>query len=267
MSLSTISETLRNLDSDSPVAQALAAVVGTEKSDSAPLLVDVAGQRMWDAFCGLQEGKSVDDVRDLLKSASALLLVASGDHVADYRTMNKAEFETYAAGEISKAAEAGIEGGALDALRTALDVAQILFKGDNESRSFSLPLPLVAKSAPAGEGDAPAADDAPTGETGAAPAADAAAAKAENDAADAAADAVDANAAPEADATPPAETDTAEVGKGDKTDDENETVAKSDDSDAWPLDMAKSVDTDDEPDAPEWGFDSPAAPAAEAATE
>ena len=166
--LDKISEALSNLDSDSPVAEALAAVVGTEKSESALPLVDAAGHRMADAFHGLHDGKSVDDVRPLLKSAAALLLAASGDLQADYRTMSKSEFEEFAAGEIAKAAEAGIEGGALDSLKVAIDVANVLFKGDNASRRFALPLPVVAKSVeggdeePAADEGGEAAEDAPT---------------------------------------------------------------------------------------------------------
>lgn len=245
--LDKISEALRNLDSDSPVAEALAAIVGTEKADSALPLVDAAGKRMADAFNAMNSGKSIDDVRPLLKSAASLLLVASGDHAADYRTMSKAEFEEFAAGEIAKAAEAGIEGGQLDSLRTSIDVANVLFKGDNAARRFTLPLPIVAKAAPAEEEEAPAADaggeegadDAATGEAEAAPAAEEPAA--EEPAAEAAAD----EAADES-----ASDDTEK--KDEDTDEDGEPVLKS-----WPIDMSVKGEHD-----PEWGFDSPA-PAAE----
>ena len=258
--LDKLSEVIRNLDSDSLVAAALASVVGTEKSDSAIPLVDAAGQRMWDAFTQLQDGKSIDDVRDLLKSAAGLLLVSCGEHKADYRTMSKSEFEDFAAGEIAKAAESGAAGEHLSSLAIAIDVAAVLFKGDNADRKFKIPLPVMAKSdtteeAPAAEGDeeAPAADDAPTGETEAAPAEGEEAPAAE--AAPAAEEAAPAaEAAAEGD-DEVAKTDDAEEGKP-----ADEVVAKSaDDFDnadevtTWPLDM--SVKKSDDPD---WGYDTAA---------
>jgi hypothetical protein len=246
--LDKISEALRNLDSDSPVAEALSAVVGTEKADASIPLVDAAGYRMAKAFHALHDGGSVDDVRPMLKSASALLLAACGELAGDYRVMSKAEFEEFAAGEIAKAAEGGIEGAQLEALRTAIDVASVLFKGDNADKKFTIPLPVIVKAdateepgegdeegegegddadtnpgegegeKPEGEGDDDAEGEKPEGE------------KPEGD----------------ADADGDAEGDKGEGEDVEKKDDDADDIAK-----AWPIDMS----ADGEPAEPVWGFD------------
>lgn len=234
--LDKITEALASLDSDNPVARELSALVNTGKSDAAIPLVDAAGNRMAEAFHALHEGKGTDEVAPLLKSASQLLLVACSALPADYRVMDRGEFETYAADEITKAGADGMPEEQLAALRVAIDVASVLFK-NNDAGRFSIPLPLIAKAASEEEEEASGEDEGEKPETDVS--ADADAEKSD----DKTADEVTAEAAPEASS----EEGDAEVDEDAPTDevpadadaapsDDTEVVEKSA-SVEWPMDM------------------------------
>lgn len=248
--MSKIHETLARLDSDSPVARELSALVATEKADTNIPLVDEAGYRMSKAFGMLLNNKPMDDITPLLKSSAHLLLVVAGEVDAEYRTMSKDEFEDYAVEAIAKADAEGLEATELQGLRTALDVAGVLFKGDNASKSFRIPLPIeTAKAAEGGEGEggegdeaAPAEGDAPAGDppSDAPPLSAEEQAKADEEAAAAAA----------AEDAPTGETEAAPAGDEATGDGDEETeVAKSASDDpndfnspvevhkGWPVDM------------------------------
>ncbi len=268
-----INDALSSIASDSPVALELSALVVTEKADTSIALVDEAGYRMAKAYHALLEKKDMDEVRPVLKSAAQLLLAAAGELNAEYRVMSKSEFEDYAVGAIAKANESGIAGAELDSLKTSIDIAGVLFKGDNAGKSFQIPLPIIAKAdatgevdedaetpppaaAAAGEGEKPETDTAKGGEEEPSAAGD----EATGEEAPAAA-AADADAAPSGDEAPAAE---AAAGDGDtpeevakkalldKDDFDSEVVFK-----GWPMDLNNPEDD------LVWGSD----PAAEAVTE